>query len=587
MANTVATGMISIVDFNDAPSLSAFVSTTSPKTQIYDPATLSYTPNWTSAGPTLTPSLFISTEGTTDQISKAKTVKWFDSTNTSTPIVTGGAYTVTGNTLTISQNIMTGSTYAVTFIAEIIWTDPATLADLVVRAEFTFSRANNGATGPSAVTAVLSNDSHTVPSDSAGNNQIVTGASSTITVFEGSKDVTSSWSMGTPVVTGATGTLSGAPTNRTWTLNANGMTADTATVVWTLTRSGYANITKTFTITRSKQGVAGTTPTLYRLLSSADAIQKSISGVYTPTKVTFSAKSQTGSGSYDFYSGKFTIDETTDGTNFTNKYTSSANESLKEYTPSAGIKALRARLFLAGTTPSDTNYLDEQIIPVVADGATGASGADAVLVSTWAPSGNLFKNDLVTSLTAQADVYKGASVLTSGVTYEWFVQKSGNADEGAGLGWDKLDATNQASYGVTGAVNTSTITVTAAGITNLAAFKIKATYASKPYYDTIIFYDQTDPIMVSVESSNGNIFKNGNISSQILCRLFQNGEEIDPKGASPTTGYKYTYTWTKFKMDGTQDVNFGGVGVSTKKGKWIDITDADIFQKAVFKVEIS
>lgn len=97
---------------------------------------------------------------------------------------------------------MTGSTYAVTFIAEIIWTDPATLADLVVRAEFTFSRANNGATGPSAVTAVLSNDSHTVPSDSAGNNQIVTGASSTITVFEGSKDVTSSWSMGTPVVTG-------------------------------------------------------------------------------------------------------------------------------------------------------------------------------------------------------------------------------------------------------------------------------------------------------------------------------------------------------------------------------------------------
>lgn len=65
MANTVATGMISIVDFNDAPSLSAFVSTTSPKTQIYDPATLSYTPNWTSAGPTLTPSLFISTEGTT------------------------------------------------------------------------------------------------------------------------------------------------------------------------------------------------------------------------------------------------------------------------------------------------------------------------------------------------------------------------------------------------------------------------------------------------------------------------------------------------------------------------------------------
>lgn len=199
----------------------------------------------------------------------------------------------------------------------------------------------------------------------------------------------------------------------------------------------------------------------------------------------------------------------------------------------------------------------------------------------------MFKNDLVTSLTAQADLYKGATVQSSGVTYEWFVQKSGNADEGAGTGWDKIDATNQASYGVTGAVNTATITVTPAGITNLAAFKIKATYSSKAYYDTIIFYDQTDPIMVSVESSNGNIFKNGSVSSQILCRLFQNGEEIDPKLASATTGYKYTYTWTKLKMDGTQDMDFGGKAISTKTGKWIDITDADIFQKAVFKVEIS
>ncbi|MDA1918289.1 MULTISPECIES: hypothetical protein [Bacillus cereus group] len=585
MANTLATGMISIVDFNDAPSLTAFVSTTSPKTQIYDPASSTYTPNWTTSSPILTPSLFISTLGTTDSIDSAKSVKWYDSTDLGTAIITGGAYTVTGNTLKISQNIMTGSVYAKTFIAEIVWTDPATLADLVVRAEFTFNRANNGATGAAgakAISAVLSNDSDVIPTDSAGNNGNFTGAISTMTIFEGATDVSASWTVtATPV--DIVGTLSG----KTFTVTAFAAGKDTGYVDLTAARSGYSSITRRFALSKSKQGISGTTPTLYRLLSSADAIQKNLAGAYTPSTITFTAKSQTGSGTYGDYSGRFTIEETTDGTTFTSKYTSSANEASKTHTPTAGIKAIRVRLHIAGVTPNGTNHIDEQTISVVSDGATGAAGADAVLVSVWAPEGNLFKNDLSTSLTAQADLYKGATVQSSGVTYEWFVQKSGNADEGAGTGWDKLDATNQASYGVTGAINTAKITVTAAGITNLAAFKIKATYASKAYYDTIIFYDQTDPIMVSVESSNGNIFKNGNVSSQLLCRLFQNGEEIDPKLASATTGYKYTYTWTKLKMDGNQDMNFGGTGIATKTGKWIDITDADIVQKAVFKVEIN
>ncbi|MGG1071168.1 hypothetical protein ABE178_15210 [Priestia megaterium] len=577
---TIATGQISIVDFNDAPSLTAFVSTTSPKTQIWDPATSKYTPDWTSSSPVLQPSLFVSSEGTSDQISTAKSVKWFDSADLTTALATGGAYTVTGSTLKVSQNIMTGSIYAKTFICEIIWTDPATLVDLTVRAEFTFNRANNGATGPSAISAVLSNDSDVIPTDSNGNNGNFTGALSTMYIYEGATDISSSWTV-TANPVDITGTLSG----RTYTVTGFAAGKDTGYVDLTASRSGYASITRRFALSKSKQGTAGTTPTLYRLIMSANAIQKNISNVYTPSTITASAKSQTGTGAYGDYAGRFTIEETTDGTTFTNKYTSSANEVSKTYTPSAGIKALRVRLHLAGVTPSGTNHIDEQIVPVVSDGATGAAGADAVLVSAWAPSGNLFKNDLTTSLTAQADLYKGATVQTSGVTYEWFVQKSGNADEGAGSGWDKLDSTNQASYGVTGAVNTSTLTVTAAGIVNLAAFKIKATYGGKAYYDTIIFYDQTDPIMVVVESSNGNIFKNGQVSSQLLCRLYQNGDEIDPKQSTATTGYKYTYTWTKLGRDGNQDMTFGGSG--TKKGKWIDITDTDIYQKAVFKVEIT
>ncbi|MFE4029139.1 hypothetical protein ACFX4N_23580 [Priestia sp. YIM B13551] len=789
---TIATGQISIVDFNDAPSLSAFISTTSPKTQIYDPATTQYTPSWTTSSPTLVPSLFVSTQGNTDQIDEA-TVTWYDATAPDTALTSTAPYTITGNTLKISSNIMTGSVYSKTYIADIAWVDPATGATLHVKTEFTFNRANNGATGAAganAVTAVLSNDTHTVPTDSAGNNGSFGGASTTMSIFIGSTDDSANWTVTAAAGTGVTGSLSG----KTYTVTA--LSTDNGYVDLTAAKSGQPSITKRFTIVKNKQGVIGVSSTSYWLVSSAPALSKTLAGAYTPATLTFTGKSQTGSGTPADYAGRFIIAETTDGTTFTDKYTSSANEATKTYTPSAGVKAVRARLYLAGgtttlideqaisvvsdgqtgasavtavlsndahTIPTDsagnngiftgavstmavyvgatddssnwtitaapasgvtgtlsgktytvtamtvdngyvdltaaksgytsvtkrftlsknkqgqsataywlvsstpalsknisgvytpgtitvtgksqvgqgsaadyagrfiiaettdgttftdkytssaneasktytptagikavrtrlyaaggtTALLDEQLVTVVSDGATGATGADAVLVSTWAPSGNLFKNDLSTSLTAQADVYKGASVLTSGVTFEWYVQDPGAADGGGGAGWTKITTTNQASFGVTGSVTASTLTVASSGVTNLAAFKVKATYSSKSYFDTIIFYDQTDPIMVVVDSSNGVIFKNGNISSELVCRLYQNGSEIDPKKApEDASAYKYTYTWTKFGLDGNQDLTFGGAN-GFKTGKSITITDADIYQKAVFKVEIS
>lgn len=358
----IATGQISIVDFNDAPSLTAFVSSSSPKTQIYNPDNSVYTPNWTVNKPKLTPSLFISTESSRDQIASA-TVSWYDSTSPNVKLVTGGNYTVTGHELTINTNIMTGSIYSKTFIAEIAWTDPSTMANLIVKTDFTFGRANNGERGN-----------------------------------------------------------------------------------------------------------------------------------------------------------------------------------------------------------------------------TGSSGADAVFVTTWAPEGNIFKNHAVESLQIQCEVYKGGIVQTSGITYTWFKRTPGTTDEGGGLGWKKVTTANQAAEGITGSVTSNILTITEKGVLNVQAFKIKATYAGKSYVDTVILYDQTDPIMVTVDSSNGTIFKNGSVKSEMLCRLYQNGEEIDERLASTTVGYDYVYKWYKYKMDGVQDMAFGTAGVML--GKWINITDKDIFQKATFKVEV-
>ncbi|PWJ49359.1 phage tail spike protein [Faecalicatena contorta] len=123
---------------------------------------------------------------------------------------------------------------------------------------------------------------------------------------------------------------------------------------------------------KGEKGDAGNPATAYSMLVDAYAIVKDSNGAYTPATITLTGQSQTGENPLVSYAGRFRIQETTDMSTWTTKYTSSANESTKTYTPSAGIKALSCSMYLAGGT---TTLLDRQIIPIVTDGRDGEDGA--------------------------------------------------------------------------------------------------------------------------------------------------------------------------------------------------------------------
>lgn len=75
MALKVARGQVTIIDQNDAVSIQAFLSSNQPLTQVFNKDTGSYAPNWiNSPFLVLTPSLFISGKGTTDQITSVGNV---------------------------------------------------------------------------------------------------------------------------------------------------------------------------------------------------------------------------------------------------------------------------------------------------------------------------------------------------------------------------------------------------------------------------------------------------------------------------------------------------------------------------------
>lgn len=575
----MASGQLTLVDINDSKQLQAYLNSSQPKTQIFNPNGSTYTPHWPTSKPVLTPQMFIA--GTsTDIMTSAKSTKWFIDGVELTASTTDYTLASSGvKTLTINTNVLT-SVNSKLFTCEVVYTDTATNFDVSARAEIEFvkvSAGTNGAGGANAITAVLSNETDSVAADSAGSNQIITGVTSTVTVYEGATDVTASWAMGTPVVVGLGAlntayTLTGTPANRIFTLiGTNPMTADVASVTWTLTRGGYANIIKKFTISRIRNGVAGTSPTLYRLIPSTNAIQKNIAGVYNPTTLTVSGKSQTGTGTYGNYSGRYIIADSPDGVTFTDRYNGTVDEASKVYTPLAGIKAIRVRMYLAGGV---TTMLDEQIIPIVQDGATGA---DAVRAIVWTPDGNTIRN-ATGSLKAQCDVFSGSTLVTPSV-FKWYLQdpaattvSGGDAD--GGNGWRLINA--GAPQGTTG-YTTAILTITAAAIIGVESFKCIPTYNAIKYSDVCTLMDVSDPIQVSIIGSN--VFKNGQGVLTLIAKLFQASNEIDAAGSV------YIYTWSLYDSANVKKTTWNTTG--SKLGKTITVDAADVTGSGNILCEIS
>ena len=80
--------------------------------------------------------------------------------------------------------------------------------------------------------------------------------------------------------------------------------------------------------------------------------------------------------------------------------------------------------------------------------------------------------------------------------------------------------------------------------------------------------DYTDPLLVTITSTGGNIFKNGSGSSTLTAVVYQNGKEV-------TSGL--TYSWTKLNQDGSADSTW-----TAKTTKSITIGSADVSTKATF-----
>jgi hypothetical protein len=143
----IATGQISIIDYNDALTLTGFISSNKPKTQQYNPDSGVYNPDWSASNLTLTPSLFIL--GSSDDIissAQVQSITWYDAEAPSTPLATDTNYTVPTSglkTLTIKKNVLAAKV-AKDYICVIVYRDVTTNLDLTYKMGISFNKVVNG-----------------------------------------------------------------------------------------------------------------------------------------------------------------------------------------------------------------------------------------------------------------------------------------------------------------------------------------------------------------------------------------------------------------------------------------------------------
>lgn len=188
-------------------------------------------------------------------------------------------------------------------------------------------------------------------------------------------------------------------------------------------------------------------------------------------------------------------------------------------------------------------------------GATGESGADAIFAIVESISGKvIFSEDASEDITLQAKLYVGGEVIEKDLSYSWTSIPSG----------------------ITG--TEKNLVISRSDVPSARSFVCTISYKGQTYTDSIALSDKTDVVYCVIESSAGDKFTNGNITTTLKCRVFDSYGEVD------VSGTKYTYTWEKYK-DGVKDMDWRDTGSVT--GKTVTINSDDVTAKAVFSCTIT
>ena len=513
--------------------------------------------------------------------------------------------TVAGNVLTVTGNKLSGvASGLLTYIAYVSYTDPDNGLPINATADVSFALVKTGENARSAWIAGEQVFKYASGSSSASPAQI--------TLTANLQNVT----MGKWQYKTGAGEWADYPTT------SDNATITAPTLIVKPDHAIWAGDSATLRITTSDPNVGDTT-SIYKVSDGADgsagaAGQSASIAFLSNENVTFAANAggqvaaTTVTCSVVAYTGTTKVTPTVgavsgapEGMTVT-KGAAAGNEipiniAIAANATLGGAGARQGALSVPVTSPVNTTLTIHW--SKVNTGATGAAGQSAVVFSLYAPNGTVFVNG-VGSLTIQTSAYSGSTPITSGATYAWAKYASGN--------WTAISG--QAG---------SSLTVAGSEVKGTASYRCIMTYGGKTYQDIITLIDKTDNFRLDIDSTAGDIFKNGVGETVLIARLWQNGAEVDAlksttySVAAPTSpaagdfyykitkttpqvalmrysgsewvdatsqaAYKHTKTYTWYRRD--KDGNPLDSGAAFATGKVIFVDSNDVDNKTVFVCE--
>ena len=611
----IATGSKTIIDLSDGKSLSVYLGANQPRTQINDVNSNTYSPDWTTTGGQLVVTPVVYANQTAIALSNtALTITWKRKEGSSSEAALAAGETVSGKILTVSQNKLAAAAgRQLTYIAYVAYVDPDTDLTINATADITFALLT---TGEDAKSAWISGE-QVFKYDAAG-----TVAPAQITLTANLQNVT----MGKWQYKNSSGTWTDYPT-----------TADNANITGTTlivkpTHAIWVGETASLRITTSDAFIGDTT-SIYKVTDGAagSAGQNASIVFLTNENITFAANKD----------GKIaTVTKTSNVVAYTGTEKVTPTVGTPAGAPTGMTLTVGAVVdhevpisiaVASNSTLGGSGQLNSSItIPVtspvnttlrihwskVNTGATGSAGAGAYNLSVYSPSGTVFTNGLAggsDEITLNALYYQGATDLTANTksAYLWEKYESGS--------WTTVKAEATGSSG-------NTYTVHAADVQGSATYRCRARYnsGSTYFYDSITVIDKTDNYQADIDSTAGDVFKNTVGTTCLICRLWQNGAEVDPlksttysptAPSSPSEGdfyyriasdgpvtalmryngsawmdvtsdanYAHTKTYTWYRRD--KDGNPMDSGNAFASGKVIYVDGDDVDVKTVFVCEV-
>ena len=612
----IATGSKTIIDLSDGKSLSVYLGANQPRTQINDVNANSFSPDWTTTSGKLVITPVVYANQTAIALSNAAlTITWKRKDGSAAEAALTTGETVSSKVLTVNRNnLSTSTSKQLTYIAYVAYVDPDTGLTINAAADITFALLTTGENAKSAWISGEQVFKYNAAGTVAPSQITLTGNLQNVTMGKWQyKNSSGNWAdypttSDNATITGTT--LIVKPTHSIW----NGQTA---TLRITTSETSIGDTTSIYKVQDGAPGgtgAAGANASVAFLTNENMTFAGTKDGKIAATTKTCNVVAYTGTTKVTPVLG--TISGAPSGMTVT------AGTATNNEIPLTIAIAANATLGAAGQLNGTVN------VPVTSPVATtlqiqwskvntGAAGTAASVLTVYAPGGTVFTNGLANdtdSITVNAQYYQGSTDLTSNSNSKYLWEKYASGS------WTTVQAEAAGANG-------NTLTIQASSVQGSATYRCRArSGTSTAYlYDTITIIDKTDNYQADIDSTAGDIFKNTVGTTCLICRLWQNGQEVDPlkstvysatAPSSPSAGDFYyqiqssgaatklmrysgsawadvtsnasychekTYTWYRRDKDG----NPLDSGNAFATGKVIYVDGDDVTVKTVFVCEVS